>query len=90
MSAPYTRLWRCEGVAGGAPCLRTTGILVRFVADRFAAGETPLAIADDYGVPEATILEAIRFGGDITGRRLTSQAAAARIARLLPVTRRRA
>jgi uncharacterized protein (DUF433 family) len=89
MSTPYTRLWRCAGVRGGAPCLRTTRVPVDIVAERFAAGESIENIATDYGVPAANVAEAIRFVVDIKRPSLDSKAARARVAKLLPETRRR-
>lgn len=88
MSATFPYLWRCAGVSGGYPCLRTTGILVEFVAGRFAAGESIAALADAYGVPPVAVEDAIRLIVVAKRPSLESQRATAIVARVLPETRR--
>jgi uncharacterized protein (DUF433 family) len=48
-------------VASGQPVLRGTGIIAEFVVQRFKTGETPHDIADDYGIDERIVSEAIRY-----------------------------
>ncbi|MBI5432706.1 MAG: DUF433 domain-containing protein [Planctomycetes bacterium] len=47
----------------GRPCLRDTGIPTEVVNERFLAGESPAAIAVDYGVDLTRVLDAVRFEG---------------------------
>jgi uncharacterized protein (DUF433 family) len=54
-------LWRVEGVSGGAPCLRGTGIIASFVASRFAAGDSIAEMALDYRVSEEALIDAVRL-----------------------------
>ncbi len=84
----FPLLWRCEKVSGGAPCLRSTGILVEFLVSRFVAGEPIGALAADYGVSTDRIQEALRFALYVKGTSLESKAAWTRIAKVLPETRR--
>lgn len=78
MRPTFPNLQRVEGVSGGGPCLKGTGILAEFVADRFLAGESIARIAQDYrDVTEAMVVDAIRLalylrGGTnlLTGRAL--------------------
>jgi uncharacterized protein (DUF433 family) len=57
----FLQLWRIEGVSGGAPCLRGTGIIAGFVASRFAGGDSIKELADDYRVSEEHVVDAIRL-----------------------------
>jgi uncharacterized protein (DUF433 family) len=82
-------LWRQHGISGGAPCLDGTGILVSFVASRFAAGETVAELARDYAVHPEHIEAAIRFVVYVKGASLDSKRAEAKIAASLPLLHRR-
>jgi uncharacterized protein (DUF433 family) len=48
-------------LAFGRPALTRGGVTTAVVEDRFCAGDSPAEMAQDYGVAEADILEAIRF-----------------------------
>ena len=48
-------------MAFGRPALVRAGVTTEVIEDRFRAGDSPREMADDYGVDEADILEAIRF-----------------------------
>jgi uncharacterized protein (DUF433 family) len=48
-------------VGFGRPILLRAGVRTEVIADRFAAGDSPKDMAEDYGVQEADILEALRF-----------------------------
>lgn len=48
-------------LAFGRPALVRAGVTTEVIEDRFRAGDSPREMADDYGVDEADILEAIRF-----------------------------
>lgn len=71
MAIDTGRLWRREGVAGGAVCFDHTGVLVEFVAKRFAGGESLEELAKDYALPVQTIEAGIRLvvSGAFTARR---------------------
>ena len=45
----------------GRPIVFHAGVRTEVIADRFAAGDSPEDMAEDYGVSEAEILEALRF-----------------------------
>ncbi|MDE2002940.1 MAG: DUF433 domain-containing protein [Betaproteobacteria bacterium] len=45
----------------GRPIIIHAGVRTEVIADRFAAGDSPEDMAEDYGVPETDILEALRF-----------------------------
>ena len=67
---PFTRL-RIEDsprlivlnphVQFGRPCIEGTGIPTSVIAERYRAGESFEALAEDYGQPSPSIQEAIRF-----------------------------
>jgi len=57
----FGRLQRREGVSGDGVCLADSGILVTFLASRFAAGESITELARDYGREEKDIEAAIRL-----------------------------
>lgn len=48
-------------VGFGRPIIARAGVRTEVIADRFAAGDSPKDMAEDYGVTEADILEALRF-----------------------------
>lgn len=48
-------------LAFGRPALVRAGVTTEVIEDRFRAGDSPRDMADDYGVDETDILEAIRF-----------------------------
>lgn len=48
-------------VAFGRPVVFGAGVTTEIVGDRFVAGDTPRDMADDYGVGEDQILEALRY-----------------------------
>lgn len=48
-------------IAFGRPFVATAGVRTEVIHDRFGAGDAPSAMAKDYGVGEAEILEAIRY-----------------------------
>ena len=48
-------------VASGQPVLRGTGIIAEFVVQRFKTGENTRDIADDYGIDEQIVSDAIRY-----------------------------
>ncbi len=48
-------------VSFGRPVLEGTGIPTAILAERFKAGDSPEALADDYGRPKEEIEEAIRY-----------------------------
>jgi uncharacterized protein (DUF433 family) len=81
-----SRLWRCAGVAGGSPCLKTTGVMAVVIARRFVAGETVPQLAAVYGVPVESIEDALRLVIYAKGASLESQSAWTRIARVVPET----
>lgn len=45
----------------GRPIVATAGVRTDVIGDRFAAGDTPRDMAEDYGVSEEEILEALRY-----------------------------
>ncbi len=49
-------------VAFGRPVLVGAGVTTDVIKDRFLAGDSFIEMADDYGVSEADIAEALRFG----------------------------
>lgn len=59
--ARWSRLWQKDGVGWSNCCLDKTGVGVRFIAGRFAAGDSIRSIAKDYGVTDADVVEAIRL-----------------------------
>lgn len=48
-------------VSFGRPVLVQVGVRTEVIQDRFMAGDSPREMADDFGVDEAIILEALRF-----------------------------
>lgn len=48
-------------IAFGRPVLITAGVTTEIVANRFAAGDSPEEMANDYGIAEADIHEALRY-----------------------------
>lgn len=54
-------LSRDPAVGFGRVCLRGTGISTLTIYNRSCAGETPTALAEDYGVPLAAVQAAIAF-----------------------------
>lgn len=48
-------------VGFGRPIVAPAGVRTEVIADRFAAGDSPAEMAEDYGVNESDILEALRF-----------------------------
>src|SRR5690606_4564579 len=48
-------------VAFGSPTLTGTGIKTTVVAARVDSGETPKEVAEDYGVPESLVMNALVF-----------------------------
>jgi uncharacterized protein (DUF433 family) len=87
---PFPRLWRLPDLASGIlPCLRGTGVIASFAADLFAAGDSIERIAEEYGVPEATIIEAIRLAVASThGQRGTYAQCERRMCALVPLETR--
>lgn len=77
------RIWRNADVSGGAPCLAGTGVLVSFVASRFAAGETIQELAKDYAVDSQTIEAAIRLMVYAKGTSLDDRRSSMRVSRVL-------
>jgi uncharacterized protein (DUF433 family) len=61
MSYRFEHITRVEGVFGGRPVLRGTGISAVVIAGRFAAGESIAELAADYRVQEAAVTDAIRL-----------------------------
>ncbi len=51
----HPRIVRIEGVRGGEPLVKGTGISVRTIVERTKLGDTPTQIADDY--PTLTIAQ---------------------------------
>lgn len=45
----------------GRPIVARAGVRIDVIGDRFAAGDTPREMAEDYGVGEEEILEALRY-----------------------------
>lgn len=58
--AAKPRIVSTPGVAGGAPCLDGTGLMVSVVVGRFAGGEHIHDIASDYDLPDEAVVEMIR------------------------------
>jgi uncharacterized protein (DUF433 family) len=50
-----------RNIMSGAPCVANRRIPVWCIAGRFAAGETVPSIADDYGLTQKDVRDAIRF-----------------------------
>ena len=50
-----------SGVAGGQPIIAGTGILVEYVQDLHNVGLSPKKIAEQYGLDESKIVEAIKY-----------------------------
>ena len=48
-------------VSFGRPVLARSGVRTEVIQDRFIAGDSPSEMAEDFGVNEAAILEALRF-----------------------------
>ena len=48
-------------VAFGRPIVRTAGVRTEVIYDRFGAGDSPAEMAEDYGVSQEEILEALRY-----------------------------
>jgi uncharacterized protein (DUF433 family) len=48
-------------VSFGRPVLAQGGVRTEVIQDRFIAGDSPREMAEDFGVNEAAILEALRF-----------------------------
>jgi uncharacterized protein (DUF433 family) len=48
-------------VSFGRPVLARGGVRTEVIQDRFIAGDSPREMAEDFGVDEAAILEALRF-----------------------------
>jgi uncharacterized protein (DUF433 family) len=48
-------------VSFGRPVLVNSGVRTEVIQDRFIAGDSPREMAEDFGVDEAVILEALRF-----------------------------
>lgn len=48
-------------IAGGQPVIAGTGILIEFLKDLRVAGMTEAEIAQQYGLPKATVVEAIEY-----------------------------
>jgi uncharacterized protein (DUF433 family) len=84
----FPRIWRCAGVMCGEPCLRATRIPAAIIADRFAAGDSISLLADDYGVPVASVIDALRLVIIVKGSSLSARSVIARWTRLIPETHR--
>jgi uncharacterized protein (DUF433 family) len=50
-----------QGIAAGRPTISGTGVRAAAVWNRFQAGETPEALAEDYGINEQEIKKAIDY-----------------------------
>jgi len=48
-------------IAFGRPIVAGAGVRTDVIGDRFGAGDSPTEMAEDYGVSEADILEALRY-----------------------------
>jgi uncharacterized protein (DUF433 family) len=57
----FGRLWRRDGVAGGQVCFDQTGVIVTFIAELFAAGESIDSLAKQYGLDRRDIEAGVRL-----------------------------
>ena len=48
-------------IAFGRPIVAGAGVRTDVINDRFGAGDSPTEMAEDYGVSEENILEALRY-----------------------------
>lgn len=48
-------------IAFGRPIVGTAGVRTEVIHDRFGAGDSPVEMAEDYGVSQEEILEALRY-----------------------------
>lgn len=58
---PESRVMLDLYIASGQPVVTGTGILAQFIAERNKYGESPLEIAEDYGIDERSVQDAINF-----------------------------
>lgn len=57
----FPLLWRMDGIKGGQPCIRGTGIIAEVLAGMFAAGDSIQSIAVDYGIEEEAVIQCVRL-----------------------------
>jgi uncharacterized protein (DUF433 family) len=85
----FDRLWRRDGLKGGQPCIRGTGILVWCIVSRYLGGDSIRLLAKDYGVPRAAVEQCIALvASGAFGRRGLLADAERRIAAELPLEAR--
>lgn len=81
--------WMEDDRCGGQLCFRGTRIIVECVVGMFAAGDDPVFLAAEYGLPEQAIHDAIRLVLRAKGVSLTSAAADLRVRRELQQAQKR-
>jgi len=57
----YAELGILPDVGGGRVCIKSTGIVAAFIADRFFVGEGIVSLAMDMGTTERAIQQAVRL-----------------------------
>jgi len=58
---PWLYLWRSRPFGWGRACVKGTGIQTAVIYDRWVAGESVVAIAQDYGLGRTAIEQAIVY-----------------------------
>ena len=89
MSEPeFPYLGRIDGVSCGFPCIKGTGILAEVLVGFVVAGDSVAYVAEQYGLQEAAIIDAMRLVLYARGTNLEGKRALVKVDRVLPLTQR--